>query len=77
MRSAVDLLGADHVLMGTDWPIVEEKSVPERLQKAFAHCGIERRRAADDRRRQHVACWRRLNHFGVSMSKVLAIFGVM
>ena len=38
MRCAVDLLGADHVLMGTDWPIVVEKSVPERLQKAFAHC---------------------------------------
>lgn len=40
MRCAVDLLGADHVLMGTDWPIVAEKSVPERLQKAFAHCGL-------------------------------------
>ena len=40
MRCAVDLLGADHVLMGTDWPIVVEKSVPERLQKAFAHCGL-------------------------------------
>jgi predicted TIM-barrel fold metal-dependent hydrolase len=36
----VDLLGADHVLMGTDWPIVEEKSVLERLQKAFAHSGL-------------------------------------
>ena len=40
VRAAVDLLGADHVLMGTDWPIVEEKSVPERLQKAFAHSGL-------------------------------------
>ena len=40
MRCAVDLLGADHVLMGTDWPIVVEKSVPERLQQAFAHCGL-------------------------------------
>ena len=40
IRAAVDLLGADHVLMGTDWPIVEEKSVPERLQKAFAHSGL-------------------------------------
>jgi predicted TIM-barrel fold metal-dependent hydrolase len=40
IRAAVDLLGADHVLMGTDWPIVEEKSVPERLQKAFAHAGL-------------------------------------
>jgi aminocarboxymuconate-semialdehyde decarboxylase len=40
VRCAVDLLGADHVLMGTDWPIVVEKSVPERLQKVFAHCGL-------------------------------------
>lgn len=40
VRSAVDMLGADHVLAGTDWPIVEEKSVPERLQKAFAFCGL-------------------------------------
>lgn len=40
MRCAIDLLGPDHVLMGTDWPIVVEKSVPERLQKAFAHCGL-------------------------------------
>ena len=40
VRCAIDLLGADHVLMGTDWPIVVEKSVPERLQKAFAHCGL-------------------------------------
>jgi len=40
VRTAVDLLGADHVLMGTDWPIVEEKSVPERLAKALAHSGL-------------------------------------
>ena len=40
VRAAIDLLGADHVLMGTDWPIVVEKSVPERLQKAFAHSGL-------------------------------------
>ncbi len=39
-RAAVDLLGADHVLMGTDWPIVEEKSVPERLARALAHSGL-------------------------------------
>ncbi len=40
IRAAVDLLGADHVLMGTDWPIVEEKSVPERLKEAFSHSGL-------------------------------------
>jgi aminocarboxymuconate-semialdehyde decarboxylase len=40
MRAAVDLLGADHVLAGTDWPIAVEKSVPERLAAAFAACGL-------------------------------------
>jgi len=40
IRCAVDMLGADHVVMGTDWPIVVEKSVPERLQAAFAHSGL-------------------------------------
>ena len=40
VRAAVDMLGADHVLMGTDWPIAVETSVPERLQKAFAYCGL-------------------------------------
>jgi hypothetical protein len=34
------LLGSDYVVMGTDWPIAEEKSVPERLHKAFAFCGL-------------------------------------
>jgi aminocarboxymuconate-semialdehyde decarboxylase len=40
VRAAVDLLGADHVVMGTDWPIAEEKSVPERLTQALAHTGL-------------------------------------
>lgn len=40
VRSFVDLLGADHVLMGTDWPIVVEKDVPARLQKAMDACGL-------------------------------------
>ena len=40
VRAAVDMLGADHVLMGTDWPISVEKSVPERLAKAFEYCGL-------------------------------------
>jgi aminocarboxymuconate-semialdehyde decarboxylase len=31
IRCAVDLLGPDRVLMGTDWPIVVEKSVQQRL----------------------------------------------
>jgi aminocarboxymuconate-semialdehyde decarboxylase len=40
VRAAVDLLGADHVLMGTDWPIAVEQKVPERLGKALAHAGL-------------------------------------
>ncbi|WP_137392383.1 amidohydrolase family protein [Rhodoligotrophos defluvii] len=40
IRSAVDLLGADHVLAGTDWPIFVERSVPERLQAAMAFSGL-------------------------------------
>jgi len=40
MRAAIDLLGVDHVLVGTDWPIAVEKSVPERLQTAFSACGL-------------------------------------
>jgi predicted TIM-barrel fold metal-dependent hydrolase len=40
VRSVVGLLGADHVVVGTDWPIAVEQSVPERLQKAFAFCEL-------------------------------------
>jgi aminocarboxymuconate-semialdehyde decarboxylase len=36
----VDVLGADHVVVGTDWPVVEQKSMPDLLQTAFAHCGL-------------------------------------
>lgn len=36
----VELLGADHVLAGTDWPIVVEKDVPGRLQKALTLAGL-------------------------------------
>jgi aminocarboxymuconate-semialdehyde decarboxylase len=41
IRAAVDLLGVDHVLVGTDWPIAVETSVPERLATAFAACGLD------------------------------------
>ena len=40
IRTAIDLLGADHVVVGTDWPVAVEASVPERLQKAFTHAGL-------------------------------------
>jgi aminocarboxymuconate-semialdehyde decarboxylase len=34
LRCAVDLLGADHVLLGTDWPVVIE--TPERIRTVLA-----------------------------------------
>ena len=40
VRAAVDLLGADHVLVGTDWPIAVEQSVPDRLRTALSACGL-------------------------------------
>jgi predicted TIM-barrel fold metal-dependent hydrolase len=39
VRSAIDLLGADHVLMGSDWPVVLEPA--ERLAAAFAVCNLD------------------------------------
>ena len=60
VRSAVDLLGSDHVVMGTDWPIVEERSVPERLHKAFALCGL------DASQQQMIASGNTLKLLGVS-----------
>jgi len=39
VRSAVDLLGADHVVMGTDWPVVLE--TPERIAAALAACDLD------------------------------------
>ena len=41
IRSMVDILGADHILAGTDWPIFEELSVPQRLQAALSACGLD------------------------------------
>jgi aminocarboxymuconate-semialdehyde decarboxylase len=40
IRTSVDVLGADHVVVGTDWPVNQETSMPEKLQRAFAHCGL-------------------------------------
>jgi aminocarboxymuconate-semialdehyde decarboxylase len=40
VRAAVEMLGADHVLVGTDWPIFVEKAVPDRVQKALLGCGL-------------------------------------
>jgi aminocarboxymuconate-semialdehyde decarboxylase len=40
VRSAVDMLGADHVVVGTDWPIVDEENMPVRVQAALDACGL-------------------------------------
>ena len=65
VRAAADLLGADHVLTGTDWPIVVEKSVPERLGKALAHAGLN---AAEQ---QMVASGNALKLLGVALCSIL------
>ncbi len=41
IRAAVEMVGADHVLFGTDWPIAVETSVQNRLADAFAKCGLD------------------------------------
>lgn len=40
IRAAVEMLGADHVLAGTDWPIFSEREVSQRLQHALTLCGL-------------------------------------
>lgn len=40
LRAAVDLVGADHVLTGTDWPVVTETDLPARLSRLFDQCGL-------------------------------------
>jgi aminocarboxymuconate-semialdehyde decarboxylase len=40
LRAAVDLVGADHVVMGTDWPVVTEANLPARLASVFDECGV-------------------------------------
>jgi len=40
LRATVDLLGADHVLTGTDWPIVNDVPIRSRLTAAFDAAGL-------------------------------------
>jgi len=40
LRASVDLLGADHVLAGTDWPIVDDGPVRDRLTDAMQRAGL-------------------------------------
>jgi predicted TIM-barrel fold metal-dependent hydrolase len=39
VRCAVDLVGADHVVMGTDWPVVLESA--ERIRSVLDACGLD------------------------------------
>jgi aminocarboxymuconate-semialdehyde decarboxylase len=47
IRAAVDLIGADHVLYGTDWPIYDDGPVRGRLTLALTAAGLDQ-----DQRRQ-------------------------
>lgn len=40
LRAAIDLVGADHVVTGTDWPVVTETDLPARLASLFDQCGL-------------------------------------
>jgi predicted TIM-barrel fold metal-dependent hydrolase len=40
IRASVDWLGADRVLAGSDWPIVDNGSVPHALRKAMQQAGL-------------------------------------
>ncbi len=40
IRAAVDLLGADHVMAGSDWPIVDDGPIRGPLAKALAEAGL-------------------------------------
>jgi aminocarboxymuconate-semialdehyde decarboxylase len=42
VRAAADLVGADHVVTGTDWPVVTVSDLPGRLASIFQTCGFSR-----------------------------------
>jgi aminocarboxymuconate-semialdehyde decarboxylase len=41
IRAAVDVLGEDHVLAGSDWPIVNDGPIAPKLQMALARAGLD------------------------------------
>ena len=41
VRAAIDIVGADHVLVGTDWPVVQEEALPARLEAMFEEFGLD------------------------------------
>lgn len=55
IRASVDLLGADNVLMGTDWPIVSDGPIRARVERALTEAGLsaaEQRAVAGDNARR-------------------------
>jgi aminocarboxymuconate-semialdehyde decarboxylase len=40
IRAATDVLGVDHILAGSDWPIVSEGPIGTRAQQGFAGAGL-------------------------------------
>jgi aminocarboxymuconate-semialdehyde decarboxylase len=47
LRASLGLVGPSRVVAGTDWPVVQEKSLPQRLDSMLQSFGLD----ADDRRR--------------------------
>lgn len=47
LRAAIELLGPSKVITGTDWPVVQEKALPERLEQMLGGFGL----GAADRRK--------------------------
>jgi aminocarboxymuconate-semialdehyde decarboxylase len=41
LRAAIDVVGADHVVTGTDWPVVREEGVPARLRAMLQGMGLD------------------------------------
>jgi aminocarboxymuconate-semialdehyde decarboxylase len=41
VRCAVELVGADHVLVGTDWPVVDEPALAQRVEAVLQSCGLD------------------------------------
>jgi predicted TIM-barrel fold metal-dependent hydrolase len=55
IRASVDLLGADNVLLGTDWPIVSNDEIRTRAEAALIEAGLseaERRAVGGDNARR-------------------------
>lgn len=40
IRGSIEILGADHVLTGTDWPVVQEQALPATLEAMFDDFGL-------------------------------------